>query len=205
MESSSEEVLDSLPQPVGGFPGEHVLVPTAAGQLWGWLNVPAEASGAVLVPCFSPELPRETLWAFAAEVLSEWGLATLLFDPLAAHETALELAVGGYRANDALIAPRLAHALDWMVGRPSLVHLRAGMLCAEANEEAAFSAMDMAECALDSVLVFGSPHRQRPHRAADGIACGYLVAPPTSDDAPAQVAGFAAAWFSQTLRPRTPH
>jgi putative phosphoribosyl transferase len=61
-----------------------------------------------------------------AEVLSDSGLATFLFDLLAAEEEADDTPTGQYRFNVPLLAERMIKATDWIRQEPSVQHLHIG-------------------------------------------------------------------------------
>jgi len=201
MNSSAEMTSETYTQPVGGLHGEHVIVPADNMDLLGWYACPEGATGAVLIPSLSSELGTPARGVFLAHTLESWGIATLIVDPLSAHESALLKAGQAQAADPSRLARRLCGAIDWMITRPELRRLQIGIFGHAEAEEPVLNAAATCPDRISSVLLVGYPAHLGPQGFGDGLKRGYVIDAPTDEQSQESLARFAAAWFSQTLRP----
>jgi putative phosphoribosyl transferase len=117
-------------------------VKIAAGQLVldGNLVMPPAARAIVLFAHGSGSSRFSPRNRFVAQVLSDAGLATLLFDLLTPDEEALDLKTRQFRFDIALLAQRLVAATDWVVQHPDTAHLRVGYFGSSTGAAAALFA-----------------------------------------------------------------
>jgi pimeloyl-ACP methyl ester carboxylesterase len=91
-----------------------VSIPAGQVSLEGELVVPGEADGIVLFAHGSGSSRHSPRNRFVAAALRNGNLGTLLFDLLTPEEEVVDLQTTGLRFNIALLAERLAHAVDWV-------------------------------------------------------------------------------------------
>ena len=117
-------------------------VEVAAGSvlLQGTLAVPEHAAGIALFAHGSGSGRHSPRNRFVAEELNRGGLGTLLIDLLTVPEEAVDLHTGHLRFDIALLAGRLAGAIDWIGMEPTVGSLPVGLFGASTGAGAALVA-----------------------------------------------------------------
>ncbi|MFV0132368.1 dienelactone hydrolase family protein [Streptomyces sp. HMX87] len=143
-----------------------VAVPSGRARLPGDLAVPAGARGVVLFAHGSGSSrfsPRNR--AVAAE-LRRAGFGTLLLDLLTEREEERDAVTGEHRFDIALLAGRLADAVDWLAERPDTADLPVGLFGASTGAAAALIACAERPRRVAAVVSRGG----RPDLAGDALA-----------------------------------
>jgi dienelactone hydrolase len=117
-----------------------VRINTGSAELEGNLWAPESATGVVLFAHGSGSSRHSPRNRYVAEVLRQGGLATLLMDLLTAAEEREDARTARLRFDIALLAQRLASAIDWLVGNPATSHFRIGLFGASTGAAAALMA-----------------------------------------------------------------
>lgn len=120
---------------------EHVVYLTAgSARLEGNLRVPPGAQGLVLFAHGSGSSRFSPRNRYVANVLHEYGIATLLMDLLTREEEAVDLRTAHFRFDIELLATRLMSAADWLVQQPATQSLKIGYFGASTGGGAALVA-----------------------------------------------------------------
>jgi putative phosphoribosyl transferase len=151
-EVSDEEVCRLLGTPNAGAPtieylqtgratpGRAITVDTAGVALEGDLVVPPAATGIIVFAHGSGSSRFSARNRYVAQVLQQGGLATLLFDLLAAEEQEIDEITRELRFDVLLLTRRLTGAIDWLQQAPRTRHLRVGLFGASTGAAAALIA-----------------------------------------------------------------
>ena len=121
-------------------PSREVEIPTEKVVLHGTLTVPGAAPGIVLFAHGSGSSRLSPRNQAVARELQQGGLATLLFDLLAAEEEAIDARTGHLRFDIDLLADRLVHATEWVSRQAELSDLTIGYFGASTGAGAALVA-----------------------------------------------------------------
>ncbi|GAB4334006.1 MAG: dienelactone hydrolase family protein [Dehalococcoidia bacterium] len=121
-------------------PRSAVMIEIEDAQLHGDLSVPAGAEGMVIFAHGSGSSRLSPRNRFVASVLSDAGLATLLFDLLSEREEAVDMRTGQYRFDIPLLAHRLVAVTDWAGEDPRTRDLVPGYFGASTGAAAALIA-----------------------------------------------------------------
>jgi len=148
-----------------------VSVPAGGVSLAGDLAVPAGAGGVVLFAHGTGSGRHSPRNRYVAAELGRAGLATLLLDLLTLREEATDQAGGELRFDVALLAGRLAVAMDWLGGDPRTAGLPVGLFGASTGAGAALVAAAERPREVAAVVSRGG----RPDLA--GAALGLVRAP----------------------------
>ncbi|MER7739072.1 dienelactone hydrolase family protein [Streptomyces sp. NPDC096538] len=151
-----------------------VTVPSGARALRGDLEIPGGARGMVLFAHGSGSSRLSPRNRAVAGVLRDAGFGTLLLDLLTGTEEDEDAATGRHRFDIGLLAGRLAHAVDWLEGRPDAVDLPVGLFGASAGAAAALVAATERPRRVAAVVSRGG----RPDLAGDAlglVACPVLL------------------------------
>ncbi|MDU0304221.1 dienelactone hydrolase family protein [Streptomyces sp. PAL114] len=151
-----------------------VTVPSGARALRGDLEIPAGARGMVLFAHGSGSSRLSPRNRAVAGVLRDAGFGTLLLDLLTGTEEDEDAATGRHRFDIGLLAGRLAHAVDWLEGRPDAVDLPVGLFGASTGAAAALVAATERPRRVAAVVSRGG----RPDLAGDAlglVACPVLL------------------------------
>ncbi|MCO4696774.1 dienelactone hydrolase family protein [Streptomyces sp. RO-S4] len=151
-----------------------VTVPSGARALRGDLEIPAGARGMVLFAHGSGSSRLSPRNRAVAGVLRDAGFGTLLLDLLTGTEEDEDAATGGHRFDIGLLAGRLAHAVDWLEGRPDAVDLPVGLFGASTGAAAALVAATERPRRVAAAVSRGG----RPDLAGDAlglVACPVLL------------------------------
>jgi len=117
-----------------------ILVDSAGTPLPAFLTLPREAKGLVIFVHGSGSSRFSSRNRFVAEVLSEAGLATLLFDLLTEEEGRVDAITAELRFDIPLLIGRTIGTLDWVVSQPALDALSIGLFGASTGAAAALGA-----------------------------------------------------------------
>jgi dienelactone hydrolase len=147
--------------------GRPVQLLTALTSLEGYLSVPPEAKGIVLLAHGNGSGQYHSHNCFVADTLHQGGLATLLIDLLASRE-AVTGDRNGYRQdfNVNLAAERLIIATDWLRQQQETEHLRIGYFGAGAGTAAALVAASKRPETVSAIV----SHDGRPDLAEEALA-----------------------------------
>ncbi|MBT3165580.1 dienelactone hydrolase family protein [Streptomyces sp. Vc74B-19] len=151
-----------------------VTVPSGARALRGDLEIPAGARGMVLFAHGSGSSRLSPRNRAVAGVLRDAGFGTLLLDLLTGTEEDEDAATGRHRFDIGLLAGRLAHAVDWLEGRPDAVDLPVGLFGASTGAAAALVAATERPRRVAAAVSRGG----RPDLAGDAlglVACPVLL------------------------------
>lgn len=148
--------------------GAETTVRLEAGgvALEGTLGVPEGARGVVLFAHGSGSSRHSARNRAVAAALRRAGLATLLIDLLTAEEAAAEARTRHLRFDIALLAGRLAGAVEWLGREPRTAGLRVGMFGASTGGGAALVAAAERPEAVGAVVSRGG----RPDLAGEALA-----------------------------------
>jgi dienelactone hydrolase len=119
---------------------EEVHIPTEAGDLPGFLDLPHQPRGLVLFAHGSGSSRFSRRNREVAQTLNHGGIATLLFDLLTAPEHDLDQRTAELRFNIPLLTRRLIQAVDWAQGDPRTAALSIGLFGASTGAAAALGA-----------------------------------------------------------------
>jgi putative phosphoribosyl transferase len=163
------EVMDRT---LAQHPQEH-LVSVTAGKvnLEGNLMIPNGAMGVVLFAHGSGSSRHSPRNRYAAGVLQQAGLATLLIDLLTAEEEEIDLRTRHLRFDIGLLASRLVGATDWLVHNPDTCNLKVGYFGASTGAGAALVAAAERPGSVQAIVSRGG----RPDLA--GSALSHVKAP----------------------------
>jgi putative phosphoribosyl transferase len=154
------------------YPHEQpVLVTLNSVQLEGNLVIPADAQGLVLFAHGSGSSRHSPRNRYVANVLQTAGLATLLFDLLAAEEEDLDRRTQHLRFDMSLLASRLVGVTDWLLQTPATQSLNIGYFGASTGSAAAFIAATKRPHGVKAIVSRGG----RPDLA--GSVLTYVQAP----------------------------
>jgi dienelactone hydrolase len=128
---------------------DEVMVPTDAGDLPGFLDLPDAAGGLVLFAHGSGSSRFSRRNRAVAQALNRGGIGTLLFDLLTPGEHERDQRTAEHRFDIPLLTRRLVQAVDWAAADPRTAALAIG----------AFGASTGAAAALGAAAV--RPHRVR--------------------------------------------
>lgn len=117
-----------------------ILVDSAGTPLPAFLTLPREAKGLVIFVHGSGSSRFSSRNRFVAEVLSEAGLATLLFDLLTEEEGRVDAITAELRFDIPQLIGRTIGTLDWVVSQPALDALSIGLFGASTGAAAALGA-----------------------------------------------------------------
>jgi dienelactone hydrolase len=117
-----------------------VSVAAGAARLQGIVRIPGSAQGAVLFAHGSGSGRLSPRNNYVAELLSEAGFVTLLFDLLTAEEEELDAVTAELRFDISLLTDRLVAATRWAFGQPDLKGLAIGYFGASTGAAAALAA-----------------------------------------------------------------
>ncbi|MCG6941868.1 MAG: dienelactone hydrolase family protein [Thiohalocapsa sp.] len=144
---------------------EEVHIPTEAGDLPGFLDLPHQPRGLVLFAHGSGSSRFSRRNREVAQTLNHGGIATLLFDLLTAPEHDLDQRTAELRFNIPLLTRRLIQAVDWAQGDPRTAALSIGLFGASTGAAAALGAAAARPEAVRAVVSRGG----RPDLAADAL------------------------------------
>jgi putative phosphoribosyl transferase len=137
-----------------------------AVTLEGTLDLPSGARGIVLFAHGSGSSRHSPRNRFVAQVLSNAGLGTLLFDLLTPDEEEIDRLTAEHRFDIALLARRLVGATDWLGREPETGRLRVGYFGASTGAAAALIAAALRPELVRAVVSRGG----RPDLAEDVLA-----------------------------------
>lgn len=122
--------------------GEGMSVHIPAGQvmLEGDFRIPESPRGVVLFAHGSGSSRHSPRNRYVAQVLSQAGLATLLFDLLTPDEESIDMETSALRFDIELLAQRLLNATEWTVQQPQVAELKIGYFGASTGAAAALVA-----------------------------------------------------------------
>jgi putative phosphoribosyl transferase len=154
------------------YPHEQpVLVTLNSVRLKGNLVIPAGAQGLVLFAHGSGSSRHSPRNRYVANVLQTAGLATLLFDLLAAEEEDIDRRTQHLRFDMSLLASRLVGVTDWLLQTPATQSLNIGYFGASTGSAAAFIAATKRPYGVKAIVSRGG----RPDLA--GSVLTYVQAP----------------------------
>src|ERR1700675_3248207 len=104
-----------------------VRIAAGTADLEASLCVPKNATGVVLFAHGSGSSRHSPRNRYAAQVLRQGGLATLLMDLMTSAEEREDARTARLRFDIDLLAQRLAGAIDWLVENPATSNLRNGL------------------------------------------------------------------------------
>jgi dienelactone hydrolase len=151
---------------------EEIFIPTEAGNLPGFLDLPRGCTGLVLFAHGSGSSRFSRRNRAVASVLVQAGLATLLFDLLTAAEGRRDDRDRSLRFDIPLLSRRLIGAIDWASSQADLGGLPIGLFGASTGAAAAVMAAAARPARVGAVVSRGG----RPDLAAEALA---RVASPT--------------------------
>jgi putative phosphoribosyl transferase len=162
MNDSAAETLD-----------EHLVeIPLGSVTLYGNLALPREPAGVVLFAHGSGSGRHSPRNRYAARLLNETKLATLLVDLLTPEEEEIDLRTRLLRFNIRLLAERIVGATDWLAQDPDIEELRIGYFGASTGAAAALEAATMRADLIRAIVSRGG----RPDLAGTALT---LVRAPT--------------------------
>lgn len=124
---------------MGSMPRE-IAIQLGEIQLLGSLQLTDGARGIVVFAHGSGSSRFSQRNRFVASVLSDAGLATLLFDLLTEEEETVDLVTAEFRFDIDLLAGRLVDIIDWLTGNDETGHLKIGCFGASTGAAAALIA-----------------------------------------------------------------
>lgn len=146
---------------------EHIVqVETGGVSLEGTLAVPWNASGVVLFAHGSGSSRHSPRNRYVARELQNEGFATLLLDLLAPDEEAVDMRTRRLRFDIALLAGRLAGAIDWLAAQEDTGALGVGLFGASTGAAAALVAAADHPDRVQAVVSRGG----RPDLAGDALS-----------------------------------
>jgi pimeloyl-ACP methyl ester carboxylesterase len=148
---------------------DEILVPTAAGDLPGLLDLPPECVGLVLFAHGSGSSRFSSRNRAVAEALNHGGIATLLFDLLTATVHHVDQQTAQYRFDIPRLTHRLIQAVDWAGSDPRTLGLRIGLFGASTGAAAALGAAAARPESVHAVVSRGG----RPDLAASALGDVY--------------------------------
>ncbi len=151
---------------------DNLTVHAAGCPLQGDLHVPPAAQGLVVFVHGSGSSRHSPRNRYAAEVLEEGGLATLLMDLLTPDEAVIDAITAELRFDVPLLTRRVVGATDWLMDNPDTRNLRIGYFGASTGVAAALIAAAERPDAVHAVVSRGG----RPDLAGSWLE---LVRAPT--------------------------
>jgi pimeloyl-ACP methyl ester carboxylesterase len=142
---------------------EEILVPTEAGNLPGFLDLPDGTHGLVLFAHGSGSSRFSRRNRAVAQVLNRGGIGTLLFDLLTPSEHQRDERTAEHRFDIPLLIRRLVYAVDWAAADPCTEHLALGTFGASTGAAAALGAAALRPERVRAVVSRGG----RPDLAVD--------------------------------------
>jgi dienelactone hydrolase len=142
---------------------DEIMVPTEAGDLPGFLDLPDAASGLVLFAHGSGSSRFSRRNRAVAQALNRGGIGTLLFDLLTPDEHERDQRTAEHRFDIPLLTRRLVHAVDWAAADPRTEHLAIGAFGASTGAAAALGAAALRPQRVRAVVSRGG----RPDLAVD--------------------------------------
>lgn len=150
---------------------QEITVPIQDASLKGNLVFPEGAQAIVIFAHGSGSSRFSSRNRYVARVLSDAGLATLLFDLLTEQEEAVDVYTTEYRFNIELLADRLVQVTDWIYRNPSTSNLKIGYFGASTGAAAALIAASRLSDVIYTVVSRGG----RPDLA--GSVLPFVAAP----------------------------
>jgi pimeloyl-ACP methyl ester carboxylesterase len=152
---------------------EEIFIPTEAGNLPGFLDLPRGCTGLVLFAHGSGSSRFSRRNRAVAETLNRGGVGTLLFDLLTPPEHDIDQRTAEYRFDIALLTRRLIEAVDWAVDwaaahartDQATAGLRVGLFGASTGAAAALGAAAVRPETVHAVVSRGG----RPDLAEDAL------------------------------------
>ena len=148
-----------------------IQIPSGAARLHGTLQIPAGARGIVVFAHGSGSSRFSPRNQYAAGVMRDAGLGTLLFDLLTPEEEIVDVQTRELRFDIELLATRLVDAATWIARTDDMGHLRVGYFGASTGGGAALVAAARLEQVIGAVVSRGG----RPDLA--GTALPHVVSP----------------------------
>ncbi len=142
---------------------DEILVPTEAGDLPGFLDLPTGARGLVLFAHGSGSSRFSRRNRAVAHTLNGGGIGTLLFDLLTPGEHERDQRTAEHRFDIPLLTRRLMHAVDWATTDSRTADLRIGVFGASTGAAAALGAAAARARSVHAVVSRGG----RPDLAMD--------------------------------------
>lgn len=142
-----------------------VQVRVGSVELNGELQVPENATGVVLFAHGSGSSRHSPRNQYAARIIREFGVGTLLFDLLTREEEVIDNYTAELRFDIDLLAQRLAGATSWLESQSQTSHLRPGYYGASTGGGAALVAAAALEERIGAVVSRGG----RPDLAGDAL------------------------------------
>ncbi|MGW0818791.1 dienelactone hydrolase family protein [Streptomyces viridiviolaceus] len=144
---------------------ESVVVPSGQADLAGDLEIPPGARGLVLFAHGSGSSRLSPRNRAVAHELQRAGFGTLLMDLLTEQEDRVDAVTAEHRFDIALLARRLADAIDWSGQRPDTADLPVGLFGASTGAAAALVAAAERPGTVAAVVSRGG----RPDLAGDAL------------------------------------
>ncbi|GHB61450.1 hydrolase [Streptomyces viridiviolaceus] len=144
---------------------ESVVVPSGQADLAGDLEIPPGAGGLVLFAHGSGSSRLSPRNRAVAHELQRAGFGTLLMDLLTEQEDRVDAVTAEHRFDIALLAGRLADAIDWSGQRPDTADLPVGLFGASTGAAAALVAAAERPGTVAAVVSRGG----RPDLAGDAL------------------------------------
>lgn len=142
---------------------DEIMVPTEAGDLPGFLELPDATSGLVLFAHGSGSSRFSRRNRAVAQALNRGGIGTLLLDLLTPDEHARDQRTAEHRFDIPLLTRRLVHAVDWAAADARTEHLAIGAFGASTGSAAALGAAALRPQQVRAVVSRGG----RPDLAVD--------------------------------------
>ncbi len=142
-----------------------VHIPAGKVVLEGDFGIPGAARGVVLFAHGSGSSRHSPRNRYVAQVLSQAGLATLLFDLLTIDEESVDMRTAQLRFDIELLAQRLLRATDWVTQQPEVQGIKIGYFGASTGAAAALVAAAEAPHHLGAVVSRGG----RPDLAGSAL------------------------------------
>jgi len=117
-----------------------VTIRLGKASLEGYLNLPTDATGAVIFAHGSGSSRHSPRNRYVADVLNEGGLATLLIDLLTSDEQEVDMQTAQLRFDIPFLAERLVAIAQWMGDQPQAAGLKTGFFGASTGAAAALVA-----------------------------------------------------------------
>lgn len=134
---------------------EEVRIPSEAGDLPGFLDLPYQSRGLVLFAHGSGSSRFSRRNRAVAETLNRGGIATLLFDLLTAPEHEIDQQTAELRFDIPLLTARLIRAVDWAQSDSRTAELGIGLFGASTGAAAALGAAAARPAAVRAVVSRG--------------------------------------------------
>lgn len=124
-------------------------------QLNGFLHVPEDAKGIVIFAHGSGSSRFSPRNQYVASLMSDAGLATLLFDLLTVEEEEIDNVTRELRFDIPMLADRLAEVTSWVQTQDNLKHLKIGYIGSSTGAGAALIAAGKVKEQIDAVVSRG--------------------------------------------------